>query len=312
MERAEIPRQALDLIRASISESTWKQYDKPLMEWMEFYTQSGKDVLDPNTGHVVEFLLRKYAAGAKYGTLNMYRSALAFVLGDKIGKSRWISRLLKGCFRQRPAKPKYDRIYNLEPVLDKIELLFPLENLKLPQLTQRLVILLALVTAHRRQTIALIKVKDIQKTKDGFEIEISERIKTTRPGANQPLLLLPRFEEKPELCVARTLERYLEETEKIRGETQELILTTVKPFGAASKNTISRWLRTFLIKAGIDVEFTPHSIRHAATSAAAKKGIDMTVIKNIAGWSQRSQVFDRFYNRPIVNNKLAFAKAVLR
>lgn len=242
----------------------------------------------------------------------MYRSALTLVLGDRIGRDRWISRLLRGCFNQRPARPRYDRIYDLEPVLDKLESLFPLQTLKIPQLTYRLVMLLALVTAHRKQTLAVIKLQDIRETRDGFEVAISDRIKTTRPGTCQPLLLLPRFQERPELCVASTLHHYLKATEAIRGDTQALILTTVKSYRAASKNTISRWLWSFLQEAGIGAEFAPHNIRHAATSAAAKRGIDLVVIKKIAGWSQRSRVFDRFYNRPIVLNNFAFAEAMLQ
>lgn len=35
------------------------------------------------------------------------------------------------------------------------------------------------------------------------------------------------------------------------------------------------------------------------------------MIKNLAGWSQRSKVFDNFYNRPIVSNKYDFAKTVI-
>lgn len=313
--RAGLPEEAVAFLKASITESvtesTLKQYRKSLREWKIFCARTSTSLLEPEIGQVIKFLIETYNADAKYGTLNMYRSALALVLGDRIGKDRWISRLLQGCFRQRPTKPRYDRIYDLEPVLHKIEALFPLESLHLPQLTQRLVIMLASVTARRKQTLSLIKISHIKESTTGFEIEIPDTVKTTRPGACQPILLISRFDENPKLCVARTLRRYLELTSEIRGETQALILTTVKPYRAAARDTISRWLRTFLLEAGIGAEFTPHSIRHAATSAAAKKGVDLAVIKRIAGWSQRSRVFDRFYNRPIIPHTFTFAEALL-
>ncbi|KAJ8909800.1 hypothetical protein NQ315_015320 [Exocentrus adspersus] len=53
-----------------------------------------------------------------------------------------------------------------------------------------------------------------------------------------------------------------------------------------------------LSESGIDTgQFKPHSTRHAATSAAFRKGISMDIICKAAGWSQTS-TFARFYNRP--------------
>ena len=53
-----------------------------------------------------------------------------------------------------------------------------------------------------------------------------------------------------------------------KGETQ-LLLCHTKPYGAASKDTISRWIKTVIMKAGVDTSvFKPHSTRSAAMSAA--------------------------------------------
>ena len=98
----------------------------------------------------------------------------------------------------------------------------PLENLSLQQLTTKLAILLALVTAHRKQTLISIKRSNIRKVTDGYEIEIPERVKTSRSGVYQPLLVIPRFEEKPNLCVASVLERYLEVTSSLAKDFDNL------------------------------------------------------------------------------------------
>lgn len=67
-------------------------------------------------------------------------------------------------------------------------------------------------------------------------------------------------------------------------------------------------------KSGIDTKiFTAHSTRHAATSAAASRGVDLKTIKSTANWSEKSEVFQRFYNRQIVNKKdYSFARSVIR
>lgn len=45
--------------------------------------------------------------------------------------------------------------------------------------------------------------------KEKIEIKISEQIKTSGPNKAQPFLVFPYFSDKPELCVAKTLEYYI-------------------------------------------------------------------------------------------------------
>lgn len=78
----------------------------------------------------------------------------------------------------RPIKPKYDRIWDVNIALRKIEEWFPLEELTLDYLIQRLVLLLVLGTAHRAQT--LIKLSNITRSSERYKIEIPDRIKTIR------------------------------------------------------------------------------------------------------------------------------------
>lgn len=268
-------------------------------------------MFNPQINQVIKWLTQKFREGASYGVLNTSRSAVSLICGDRVGGNPIITRLLKGAFNQRPARPKYQRIFSLDIVLRELEKLHPLESLNQTQLTEKLVVLLAIVTAHRRQTLSFIRISNIQKTTNGYEIAIPDRIKTTRPGSFQPLLSLPTFKKNIRLCVTSTLERYLAVTKDIRGNMDSLFLTTRKPFREASKDTISRWIRAFLVKSGVDEQFSAHSIRHAATSAASKKGVDINIIKNLARWSHKSKIFDKFYNRPIINKNNIFAETIL-
>lgn len=219
---------------------------------------------------------------------------------------------MRGVFKQKPPRPRYEEIYDLEPVIMRIEKMSPLSSLSLPELTEKLVTLLALVTVHRKQTLALIKIENISEYEDGFRIRIPDPIKTSRRGAYQSLLEIPRFRERPSLCIATTLKRYLQVMNTLRSGTKELFISIRKPYKAASKDTISRWIRGFLVKCGIGKEFTPHSLRHASSSCALKKGVEIGIIKSLAGWSANSKVFDIFYNRPIIKDRRCFAKSLLR
>jgi len=63
--------------------------------------------------------------------------------------------------------------------------------------------------------------------------------------------------------------------------------------------------------AGIDDSvYKGHSYRHASTSCAKEKGLNIDVILKQAGWSEKSKVFAKFYDKPIVN-KTSFGTTVL-
>lgn len=240
------------------------------------------------------------------------RSAISLISNNSIGKNRNISRLFKGIFMLRPTKPKYDRIWDVNIALRKIEEWFPLEELILGHLTQRLALLLALGTAHRAQTLASIKISNTKRNPEGYEIEIPDRVKTSRPGSYQPLLVLPVYRENPKLCIASTIDAYIQKTAQLRGNIDDLFVTIKKPIRAASTATISKWIKAAMFRCGINEKFTAHSTRHAAASTAFRKEIDLETIRKTAGWSENSQVFAKHYNKTIVPPKKSFVKAIMR
>ena len=75
-----------------------------------------------------------------------------------------------------------------------------------------------------------------------------------------------------------------------------------KPFKAVSKDSIARWVKQVLMKAGINITtFGAHSTRSASTSAAKASGDPVNTIMKAAGWSSET-TFARFYERaPAVN-----------
>ena len=91
------------------------------------------------------------------------------------------------------------------------------------------------------------------------------------------------------------------------------MLTISKPHRAASKDTISRWVKNTLSEAGIhDHLFKPHSVRAAATTAAQRSGVPLDVILKTAGWSNAS-TFAAYYNKPVMPspNSDVFATTLL-
>lgn len=296
---------------ASISRSSLKQYDTYFRKWYDFCSQNCINMYEAPIPRVIEFLTTIFHKGAQYGSLNSCRSALALILGSTVSEDDRIQRFFKGVFRLRPPAPKYNVTWDPSQVLQMLATWHNSEELSLERLSKKCCTLLALVTAHRVQTLSMIDIKNIETFPTQITIKIPELIKTSRIGSKQPILHLPFFEESVEICPAKTIIFYLNKTKTIR-KTNKLFISFKKPHKAVTTQTLSRWIKSTLKDAGIDVSiFSAHSTRHASTSLALQQGVSIDQIRQTAGWSNNSATFARFYNRRIVNtDEGALARAV--
>lgn len=308
-----IKEQAAEVMIDSLAPATLKQYQGSLKLWWSFCEENKVNFYRASSADVVAFLDKRFKEGANYSTLNSTRAAITLVSCQKASEDGLVSRYMKGVFRNKPTKPKYASTWDPEPVLDYLKKLHPIKELKPKEVAEKVVTLLALTTAHRLQTMALINIKNIQKTDSGIIIKIPELIKTSKPGSFQPELILPFFEECPQLCVASTVLEYLEYTKELRGHgCENLLLATVRPHGPVSAQTIGHWIKSLLQKAGIDMQqFTAYTTRHSAVSSAFRRGVDIDTIRRTAGWTAKSKVFSKFYNKPIQPANNSFALSVV-
>ena len=117
------------------------------------------------------------------------------------------------------------------------------------------------------------------------------------------------FKDNPKLCVALVLKEYLKRTKTLRNSSS-LFITFIRPYKPVSRDTISRWIKTVMSDAGIDVQkFSAHSTRGASTSQAARRNVPLGTILKTAGWTNEC-TFAKFYKRPVQNVE-AYAQAVL-
>lgn len=254
-----------------------------------------------------------YDNGLGYTSINSARSALSTLIGKiegyDIGSHPLVCRLLKGIANSRPPKAKYQQTWDTNLVLTFCKSLGDNSQLSMIDISLKLIALLALTTGQRVQTLAAIRVSNIKRLNDGScEIGIFDKLKTSKPGSST-VLQLPKYVDE-RLCVVRALDQYLFTTEKHR-ECDALFLSTRRPYTAAARDTISRWLKIVLKRSGIDIStYSGHSFRHASTSKANDRGVSVDSIFKAAGWCQNSKVFAKHYRRPIVD-KHEFANAVL-
>ena len=254
---------------------------------------------------VLDFLSDLYQKGLSYNSINLARSALStqiFVNNQPVGTHPLVVRLMKGIFNKRPSLPKTNVTWDPAVLLEFLKTWSPAKSLTLRRLTLKTAILMWLLTGQRGQSISLVHIKNITITDHVVKIRYGDTLKTTRVGFQQSENTVRAYAPDRRLCLVTYLREYLSRTKEIRNKTVHLFLTTQKPHGAASKQTLAKWIRTVMLLAGLDISiFTPHSIRAASTSAALKARVPLETILATAGWT-RSSTFRQYYDKPAHDN----------
>lgn len=311
LENRGFSSQAADLFMESWRQGTKTAYTTYIKKW-QFYAKTHEiDQISPPVAHAVNFLADLYSKGASFSAICTARSALScfFELEDTtetFGNLACVKRFIKGVFEKRPSIPFKDRmsVWSTDTVLAFLETWYPHTTLNLKELSLKLTMLLVLLSGQRSQTIHALDISNMKLSENKCIFYISKLLKHSRIGTHQQPLQYIAFPKNPALCVIACIKEYMERTKTIRETNKEskLLVSYQKPFKAISKDTVTRWIKTVLGLAGIDLDvFTPHSTRAASTSAAAKAGLPLSSILSSAGWSNEN-TFTRFYKKEVKAN----------
>ena len=302
--RQGIQGNAADLILASIRKSTLKQYGTYIQKWLVFCAGRKSDPLCPPMSDILDFLTELYKKGNGYSAINTARSALSMIIISEdskttIGNDRWVKKLLKGIFQLRPALPKYNVTWDVSKVLLYLADLGTAKDLSLKLLSYKVIMLLALLSGQRSQTLHFIDLQNIEFRQNSLVIRIGDLVKQSRPGYHMSEMSIPEYSQDNRLCPIVTLKCYMERTKNIRGKTTKLFISCIKPHGPITKSTLSRWIKDTMSLAGINVNiFTPHSTRTASTSKAK---VPLATILKTAGWA-KDCTFRKYYKKPVCSD----------
>ena len=230
-----------------------------------------------------------------------------FISNKNIGSNILVKRFLKGIFNKKPSLPRHTVTWNVSSVLSFLKTIN--NNLcSLQNLTKKVTMLLALTTGQRIQTLCAIDIRNMEICTKYVKIWFGDLLKQSRPDFHLQALYIESFPEDESLCVVKSLSVYLESTKLLRKDNV-LFITTVKPYSAASRNTVANWLQETLKDSGIDMGiFSPHSTRAASTSAVVGK-VPVNTILRTAGW-RTDCTFRKHYNRPVMNDS-SFSHQIL-
>lgn len=313
LARLNYPPSVEKVMLASYSKNTLLQYNCYVNRWILFCESNCINYTSPSIINVLRFLAGLLDKDVGYSVINSAKSALSNFLnpidGCSIGTHPKVLQFMKGVAKLKPTLTKYKTTWDANKVLHYIESLSHNSELSLRQLTLKLCALLALVTAQRVQALCSIKIANILMSTP-VQIKLDSVLKTTTFKNPNPVLVLPEYDECPKLCVVTCLKRYIEITSSLR-KNDHLFVSFNKPHNSVAKQTIARWLVEVLKLSGIDTEtYQAHSYRHAATSKAKCQGMSVDDIMKRVGWSQKSNTFAKFYNRPI-DKRIDFAMNIL-
>lgn len=195
-------------------------------------------------------------------------------------------------------------------VLNVLRSYYPTSKLTLKQLTHKLLVLIALITAQRLQTLQLLDINNLYFKDKQAVFVLPNKLKQSRPGYKPMEIVLPSYDSDEKLDAYSLLKYYLQTTSSLRGSESQLFISYVPLYKPVSRDTLSRWIKEILDVAGIDTtQYSAHSTRAAVVSAASCKNVPVEDILSTAGWSSE-KTFARFYKKPVESSK-PFATAVL-
>lgn len=163
---------------ASLAPTTVKQYARPLRSWWQFCLLHNYSPFDPLPNQVLDFLATELASVGSYSTLNTMRSAISLISKNGVGDNPLIKRFCKGASIIKPPRPRYNCVWDPSPVIAELGRQFPHEDLSLEAVTKKLVLLAALATGQRCQTLTFLKISQISFHAERVLLRVPDRVKT--------------------------------------------------------------------------------------------------------------------------------------
>ena len=238
---------ATSLILQSWRKGTKQRYKPFITKWKQYCSQRKINPFSATIEHGINFLAELYHAGIGYSALNTARCALSTVCVTSehytFGQHPLVCRFIKGIFECRPSLPRYQETWDVTVVLDYLAKLGPPEKLSLKNLTLKVVMLMALLSGQRRQTLHTLTIDCMQISSDKCVFFINSLLKTSRPGKHLSCIEFQAYAPDVNLCIVRHVQQYLKHTVFLRGDVKQFSISHSKPHKAVSPDTVSRWIK---------------------------------------------------------------------
>ena len=295
------------IIAASIRESTRQKYKSYEKRWKTYCYDN--NIVEVSATNVVNFLSMLYENNNSYSAIKTAKSAISHIVClppfRSVGEHPLVIKFMKGVFNLRPPKTKTGFIWDVSILFDYFKLQDVNDKLSFYELTCKTLCLLLLLNGARINTAFNFQVDEIIANEIGVTITPSNVLKHSTQNRRGDVFKYSAYLENSKLCVVQAMNTYLARRNRlVPKEVTKLFITTKKPYRAASSDTLRRWVKNTLTKAGI-FNFSAHSCRSASTSKAMALNIDLEEILRLACWKRESTFF-KHYERYIYKSIMDF------
>ena len=143
---------------------------------------------------ILNYLANLFSQNYEYRTINNHRSAIsAFhenIEGYKIGTHPKVIALLKGVSNERPPRPRYTSVWDVELVLLQIKKMSPYAKLNAKELTLKLTMLLAQTATTRSSELKNLDIKFMTRSNQEYKFQLGETVKHSKQGKIPPTHLI--------------------------------------------------------------------------------------------------------------------------
>ena len=194
LQQRNISEKAATIILQSWSHGMQKQYKLYIKQWIDFCCERQADPYNPPLTTVLDFLVNLQEKGLSYTTINTARSAISAITLSKdkntIGCHPLVSRFMKGTYKGSPPTPRYKSTWDVQPMLTYLASINPVDKLDLKKPTLKLVMLIALVSAQRGQSLHILDIGPgcMKEVPYGYEFLLTAHIKQSSQATKPPQL----------------------------------------------------------------------------------------------------------------------------
>ena len=188
--------------------------------WQKWASWCYEREVNPFTSDIIEilnFLTFLYEKGYEYSSVNSHRSVISayhvHIHNNSTGQYPSVCTLMTGIFNNRPHKPRYTFVWDIEKVLNYLSKL-P-DNLSLPirVLSHKLALLLSLTVASRVSEICHLNAEYIIEFEDKIVFTFHKLTKSCRKGRPPLSVEFCVYRQNPNQCVVQAIKSYLQVTQ---------------------------------------------------------------------------------------------------
>ena len=181
-----LSEEALGLLQLLWRSKTMSNYESLFNKWSSWCEKWDRDPVRGPVADIANFLADLFKQGYKYRSLNSYRSAISSVHeqvdGLDVGKRPLITRVLRGAFNEKPPRPRYTAVWDVELVLDMFRSKGPTSSLSLQDLTLKVAMLLVLTRLCRGTDLAALDLNHRSYVPEGVVFKQTNLSKQSRPA----------------------------------------------------------------------------------------------------------------------------------